>query len=52
MTKMFKTISGLTQHIEAGACDGGKSDLHELAGLFEEKLSWAVGRKIKLLKFN
>jgi hypothetical protein len=52
VTKMFKTISGLAQHVEAGACDGGKSGIHELAELFEEKLSLAVGGKIKLLKFD
>jgi hypothetical protein len=48
--KSFKTLSGLAQHIETGACNGGMDLLKRLAGVFEQKVKVATGRNVKLLK--
>lgn len=48
--KGFKTLSGMAQHIEVGACVGGKGTLDMLVGMFEEKVKAATGMQVKLLK--
>lgn len=48
--KAFKTLSGFAQHIEAGACVGGKDAMQFIAGLFESEISRATGKQVKLLK--
>jgi hypothetical protein len=48
--KTFKTLSGLAQHIETGACNGGMDLLKRLAGMFEQRVKVATGRNVRLLK--
>ncbi|KAL8917218.1 MAG: hypothetical protein Q9172_005934 [Xanthocarpia lactea] len=48
--KEFSTLSGLTQHVESGACDGGKKMLEEAMTFVQEKLKDLGFEKIKLLK--
>lgn len=47
-TKHFSTLSGLAQHIEAGACRGGMSGLKATVVYLEEKLA-SMGLSVKLL---
>jgi len=49
-TLHFKTLSGLAQHIEAGACAGGKETLDVIVGMFEEEINAATGQQVKLLR--
>ncbi|KAL8857091.1 MAG: hypothetical protein Q9178_006383 [Gyalolechia marmorata] len=48
--KEFSTLSGLTQHVESGACDGGKKMLEETMTFVQEKLKELGFEKIRLLK--
>ncbi|KAI6817849.1 hypothetical protein KC332_g9297 [Hortaea werneckii] len=48
--KKFKTLSGMAQHIEVGACAGGMATLERIVGIFEEKVKQATGKKLRLLK--
>ena len=48
--KEFSTLSGLTQHVESGACDGGKKMVEEVMTFVQEKLGELGFEKIKLLK--
>ncbi|KAI7464937.1 hypothetical protein KC357_g7775 [Hortaea werneckii] len=48
--KKFKTLSGMAQHIEVGACAGGMATLERVVGIFEEKVKQATGKKLRLLK--
>lgn len=46
----FKTISGLAQHIEAGACAGGGEALKAITQIFEERIKAVTGKDVKLLR--
>ncbi|OQO14105.1 hypothetical protein B0A48_00981 [Cryoendolithus antarcticus] len=46
----FKTLSGLAQHLEAGACKGGTGILGMIAEMVEREIEKAGGGKVKLLK--
>lgn len=46
--KTFKTLSGMAQHIEIGAC-GAKGALEFIVGIFESKIKAATGKDVKLL---
>ncbi|KAK3707635.1 hypothetical protein LTR37_011983 [Vermiconidia calcicola] len=48
--KKFKTLSGLAQHVETGACNGGMELLKEVAGIFERRVKLATGSDVKLLR--
>ncbi|KAI7249512.1 hypothetical protein KC343_g6167 [Hortaea werneckii] len=48
--KKFKTLSGMAQHIEVGACAGGMATLDRIVGIFEEKVKQATGMELRLLK--
>lgn len=48
--KHFSTLSGLTQHIESGACKGGKVTLRRAIRFVEEKLSPMGSAQMWLLK--
>lgn len=39
LSKQFSTLSGLTQHLESGACKGGKAGLKAAIKLLEERLT-------------
>ncbi|MCJ1469089.1 hypothetical protein MMC07_007722 [Pseudocyphellaria aurata] len=39
VSKQFSTLSGLTQHLESGACKGGKAGLKAAVELLEKRLS-------------
>lgn len=39
LSKQFSTLSGLTQHLESGACKGGKAGLRAAVKLLEERLT-------------
>ncbi|KAK5112313.1 hypothetical protein LTR85_011585 [Meristemomyces frigidus] len=49
-SKAFKTLSGMAQHIEVGACAGGKETLDLIVGIFESKIKAATGKDVKLLR--
>lgn len=50
LPKPFSTLSRLVQHLESGACAGGKETLRLAASVFEKRLSDAWFRQIRLLK--
>ncbi|KAL8997171.1 MAG: hypothetical protein Q9169_003498 [Polycauliona sp. 2 TL-2023] len=50
MIKEFSTLSGLTQHVESGTCDGGKQMLEEAMDFVSEKLKGLGFKEIKLLQ--
>ena len=37
--KYFSTLSGLTQHLESGACEGGKATFLKAVVYVEERLN-------------
>lgn len=45
----FSTFSGMAQHIESGACKGGKKMLEDAVGLVEEKLGEMGFKNVRLL---
>lgn len=47
--KSFTTLSGLAQHLESGACAGGKATLEKAAGYIEARLEDMGIKKVKLL---
>lgn len=47
--KSFATLSGLAQHLESGACAGGKATLEKAAEYIEAKLEKMGVKKVKLL---
>ena len=49
-TLAFKTLSGMAQHIESGACTGGKEALSRIVSIFESKIKAVVGSGVKLLR--
>jgi uncharacterized C2H2 Zn-finger protein len=49
-TKAFKTLSGMAQHIETGACSDGKETLDQIVGIFEQKVKESTGVAVKLLR--
>ncbi|KAI4230059.1 MAG: hypothetical protein L6R36_000316 [Xanthoria steineri] len=49
MIKDFSTLSGLTQHVESGACEGGRQTLEGAMEFVEEKLKALGFKNIKLL---
>ena len=48
--RSFKTLSGLAQHIESGACAGGKQVLKTISAYFEKEIEMKLGAVIKILK--
>ncbi|KAL8776439.1 MAG: hypothetical protein Q9213_008273 [Squamulea squamosa] len=50
LIKEFSTLSGLTQHVESGACDGGRKMLEGAMEFVQEKLNELGFRDVKLLK--
>lgn len=46
----FRTLNGLEQHIETGACKGGVDMLRLVVGLLEKEIQTKLGKTIKLLK--
>lgn len=48
--KLFSTLSGLTQHIESGACYGGKATFQKAIELVEERLKQMGFDQVRLLK--
>lgn len=50
LTKHFSSLSGLTQHIESGACRGGKATLQKAMELLEERLRDLGFEQVRLLK--
>ena len=50
LNKEFSTLSGLTQHVESGACSGGKQVLEEAMKIVSGKLKEMGFKEIKLLK--
>lgn len=48
-TRYFSSLSGLTQHIESGACRGGKATLQKAMELVEERLSDLGLDQVRLL---
>ncbi|KAK3702492.1 hypothetical protein LTR37_014854 [Vermiconidia calcicola] len=48
--RKFKTLSGLAQHVETGACNGGMELLKKVAGIFEQRVKMATGSDVKLLR--
>ncbi|KAK4544181.1 hypothetical protein LTR36_004391 [Oleoguttula mirabilis] len=49
-SKAFKTLSGMAQHIEIGACAGGKETLDLIVSIFESRIKLATGQNVKLLR--
>jgi uncharacterized C2H2 Zn-finger protein len=49
-SKSFKTMSGVLQHLEAGACAGGTEALDRIFAMVEEKITDATGARVKLLR--
>jgi hypothetical protein len=49
MRKSFSTLSGLAQHLESGACEGGIATLHKAAEYIEDRLRGIGMKKVKLL---
>ncbi|KAL8879911.1 MAG: hypothetical protein Q9192_008134 [Flavoplaca navasiana] len=50
LNKEFSTLSGLTQHVESGACNRGKQVLEEAMKIVSGKLKELGFKEIKLLK--
>ena len=50
LLKNFSTLSGLVQHLESGACAGGREAMRLAASTFEKRLVDAGFRQIRLLK--
>ena len=50
MLRGFSTLSGLTQHVESGACQGGKRTLRAAMGLVELQLREMGFQNVSLLK--
>ncbi|KAL8803204.1 MAG: hypothetical protein Q9182_003305 [Xanthomendoza sp. 2 TL-2023] len=48
--KEFSTLSGLTQHVESGACKGGKNMLKGAMDIVQERLKAMGFKEIELLK--
>ncbi|KAI6914673.1 hypothetical protein KC318_g830 [Hortaea werneckii] len=48
--KKFKIVSGMAQHLEGGACAGGKETLKRVVGIVEEMVKQATGMELRLLK--
>ncbi|KAL8679327.1 MAG: hypothetical protein Q9186_004374 [Xanthomendoza sp. 1 TL-2023] len=46
----FSTLSGLTQHVESGACKGGRKMLEQAMNIVQERLKALGFKEIKLLK--
>lgn len=49
-TKSFKTMSGILQHLEAGACVGGRAALDQIFGLLQTKIAQVTGTNVRLLR--
>ncbi|CAL8579742.1 hypothetical protein XPA_005475 [Xanthoria parietina] len=49
MIKDFSTLSGMTQHIESGACEGGRQTLEGAMEFVQERLKALGFKNIKLL---
>ena len=49
-TKIFSTLSGLTQHLESGACMGGKGVWRLAMDYIEERMKQSGCKKWRLLK--
>lgn len=49
MIKDFSTLSGLTQHVESGACEGGRQMLEGAMEFVQERLKALGFKNIKLL---
>lgn len=49
-SRRFKTLSGLTQHLESGACKGGKAGLRKTIQVLEARLSEMGLKHQSLLK--
>lgn len=49
-TRHFSSLSGLTQHLESGACRGGKATLQKAMELLEGRLKNLGFEQIRLLK--
>ena len=49
-TKRFSSLSGLVQHVESGACRGGKATLRKAVELVEERLKDLGLEQVRLLK--
>ena len=47
--KRFSTLSGLTQHLEAGACQGGIETFRNVIGFAQDRLSDLGVNRLKLL---
>jgi hypothetical protein len=43
-------MSGVLQHLEAGACAGGTEALDRIFAMVEEKITDATGARVKLLR--
>ncbi|KAF2137445.1 uncharacterized protein K452DRAFT_236010 [Aplosporella prunicola CBS 121167] len=50
--KVFSTLSGLSQHIESGACKGGKNTFSRIMMFVQERLRGLGFRDISLLRGN
>lgn len=48
--KSFKTMSGVLQHLEAGACVGGREALDQIFTLLETKIAQVTGTTVRLLR--
>lgn len=49
-TKQFSSLSGLIQHLESGACRGGRATLQKAVEVLEERLTDLSNEPIRLLK--
>ncbi|KAL8770733.1 MAG: hypothetical protein Q9209_003600 [Squamulea sp. 1 TL-2023] len=50
LIKEFSTLSGLTQHVESGACEGGRKKLEGAMGFVQERLKELGFKDVRLLK--
>lgn len=48
--KSFKTMSGILQHLEAGACVGGRKVLDHIFAMVEAKITSVSGTNVRLLR--
>jgi len=47
--KQFSTVSGLAQHLESGACDGGKNTFRRVVKYVQEEMKGMGFEGLKLL---
>jgi hypothetical protein len=47
--RQFSTMSGLAQHLESGACDGGKGTFRRVVEYVQEEIKGIRFSKLKLL---